>query len=585
MSVNRKRVSFADVLVGVLAFVAFIVGIRVIWRIVLAPGDSETGVTVVRDWREVAIRGLPLEDRGAPIVVTLFTDFGCEACRKLHTELLRLRGDAGAQVDVRVHLYPASDNPAAMQAAALAKCAHRFGAFKSVFDAFWASGGLPSDTDVSSVERVAGLANGALRECARQPDIAASIDSTIALAQSLALEGTPTLLVNGRMVFGYRAGRLGRMVERERAQRSAPGSGVRRDSAGVMLIEHSADERPLAWLPDTVWSRRGEDLGIDVDMRLLRAGFAIDERDNWYVLDRFTPQILRFSDNASFLGTLFRRGAGPAEVLDPVGVTANRTEGFVVLDFGKLRLLESDAVGREVTERPLSDIPADSRLFVSGNGVIYLTRTVTRTADRSAVVRDDGDTTVVLRDWSGPVIPPTNFLSCGLQNIVVAPLFRLEAAWTVSESSLAIASTLGYVIDFVDSTGSVRLSLRRDVSPLRVTPAMAQAAAVQQPIRGAGGCVVPPAEALERRGYSPELQVVRRIAISPSGQLWVERNVPEGSGRVIDVFRPNREYMGTLPAGYPFPLQFFRDGSYLTATESETGEGGRVARVRVRQGG
>ena len=581
MHTSRRRVAFSDVLVAVLATLAVFMGIRVVWRMVVVPDDSASDVSVVRDWRQIAVRGLPLEDHGAPIVVTLFTDFGCEACRKLDAELLRLRSDLDARVDVRVHLYPVSDDPAAIQAAALATCAHQLGAFKMAFDAFWASGGLPSDADVAEVERVSGLVNGSLSECARQPRIESAIDSTIALAQSLGLEGTPTLLVNGRMVFGYRAGRLLRMVERETAQRDAPGAGVRRDSAGVTIVEHSVGELPLAWLPDTVWSLRGEDFDIDVDTRLLRAGFATDERDQWYVLDRFAPQVLRFGEDAAFLGTSLRRGAGPAEVLDPVGVTARPGEGFALLDFGKLKLIQSDGAGRDITERSLHDIPADSRLFVREGAVFYLTSTRTPTADRVAIVRDNGDTTVVLRGWSRPVAPATSFLSCGLQNVVVAPLFQLEAAWTVSSSNLVVASTHGYVIDFVDSTGSVRLSLRRDLSPLRVTQEMAEAAALQQPLRGSGGCVVPPSEAVERRGFAPVLQVVRRIAIAPSGQLWVERNAPPGSDRRIDIFRSSGEFLGTLPSGFPFPLQFFRDGSFLAAATSEEGDGGRIARVRV----
>ena len=73
---------------------------------------------------------------------------------------------------------------------------------------------------------------------------------------------------------------------------------------------------------------------------------------------------------------------------------------------------------------------------------------------------------------------------------------------------------------------------------------------------GAGRCAVSTREAAERVGYAELVPYVKDLVLARTGELWVLRRTPEPRITRIDVFSPEGEYVGTLPAGSPFPATF-----------------------------
>ncbi|MXW16469.1 MAG: hypothetical protein F4139_09830 [Gemmatimonadetes bacterium] len=70
-------------------------------------------------------------------------------------------------------------------------------------------------------------------------------------------------------------------------------------------------------------------------------------------------------------------------------------------------------------------------------------------------------------------------------------------------------------------------------------------------------------EAAAEREFYPEIQVVRGVAATWKGGLWIQRRAEEPweDNGPIDVFGPDREYVGTFAAGEPgMPAAFGPDG-------------------------
>lgn len=70
-------------------------------------------------------------------------------------------------------------------------------------------------------------------------------------------------------------------------------------------------------------------------------------------------------------------------------------------------------------------------------------------------------------------------------------------------------------------------------------------------------------EGLENRQFFDEVPVVRGLRAGWNGALWVQRrsDEPWDDGGPIDVFGPDREYLGTFPAGATeMPAAFGPDG-------------------------
>ena len=87
---------------------------------------------------------------------------------------------------------------------------------------------------------------------------------------------------------------------------------------------------------------------------------------------------------------------------------------------------------------------------------------------------------------------------------------------------------------------------------------------------GGGGCTIPADEVVAQRGFADVVPAVRQLAGTPDGGVWVQRGYGK-EGRVIDVFDPSGAYVGTLPAGTPWPAAFVDGETILVTTEDDLG--------------
>jgi hypothetical protein len=74
---------------------------------------------------------------------------------------------------------------------------------------------------------------------------------------------------------------------------------------------------------------------------------------------------------------------------------------------------------------------------------------------------------------------------------------------------------------------------------------------------------------VDQRGVAEVVPSIRRLALRPDGTLWVQRFAVRGDPETIDVFAAGGEYVGTLPAGSPFPEAFFPDGRFAALEKDD----------------
>ena len=105
---------------------------------------------------------------------------------------------------------------------------------------------------------------------------------------------------------------------------------------------------------------------------------------------------------------------------------------------------------------------------------------------------------------------------------------------------------------------SLERRVRRPVPTIRATEAMARATIGDgmRMMSAAGMRVCDAAEVVEKRGFAPEVPPIAAVAISPAGEIFLQRWAPEGEDRAIDVLTLDGEYLGTLSPGFPFPEAF-----------------------------
>lgn len=152
----------------------------------------------------------PLSDLSTPgfgaadaaVTIVKFSDYRCGHCRNAHTVLA---GSIAQNPDIRVLVreFPILGE-ASEQAARLALAAWRLGgeeAYIPVHDLLFAASGALSAELLTQISVETGIDLAALDAGMRSPEVTAILAETMALAQSLGVQGTPALVI-GDSFFG-----------------------------------------------------------------------------------------------------------------------------------------------------------------------------------------------------------------------------------------------------------------------------------------------------------------------------------------------------------------------------------------------
>lgn len=138
------------------------------------------------------------------VTIVEFLDYQCGYCRKAQpevTELLAEDGDIRLIVKEMPILGPGSD--LAAKAAVATLIAEGPDAYARLHDRLMRTTGQIDDALVDKVLVETGLDPAAIRVAMEDPEVARRLSETRALAEKLAIAGTPTFLFGDRMVRGY----------------------------------------------------------------------------------------------------------------------------------------------------------------------------------------------------------------------------------------------------------------------------------------------------------------------------------------------------------------------------------------------
>ena len=204
----------------------------------------------------------PAEGARRPaVLVTVFTDLQCAFCARTRHTVSRVLETWPSRVQVQHRHFPLTFHELARPAARAAMAAHRQGAFVAVQDRLfeeqkvWAA--LPGEARFR--EYALALAEEMGLDAARfltdyeAPSVDEAIVQDEARALLLGLRGTPTLLVNGRVIHG-RAGFRG-LARAIRSELAEAAHAARRGVLEGDMVQHLTsrnvgDPQHVAWLVD-----------------------------------------------------------------------------------------------------------------------------------------------------------------------------------------------------------------------------------------------------------------------------------------------------------------------------------------------
>ena len=155
----------------------------------------------------------------APVTIVEFSDFQCPYCKGADAIIRQLRTDYGDRLRVAFKQLPLGMHPQARGAAEAALCASDQGKYWELREWMFANPGLLKPENFIAQAAALGLNPEPFTKCVQGHAKAASVDHDLAVAEELGATGTPTFLVNGRLMEGARSAEdFKRVIDEELAR-------------------------------------------------------------------------------------------------------------------------------------------------------------------------------------------------------------------------------------------------------------------------------------------------------------------------------------------------------------------------------
>jgi protein-disulfide isomerase len=143
------------------------------------------------------VKGAP----DAPVTIVEFSDFQCPYCKQVTPILNQVMGFYGNRVRlIFKHLPLTSIHPQALEAAQAGVCAARQGKFWEYHDRLFDSSPNLSPVMLEKIASEIGLNVGGFSSCLSSEESRSAIQRDLQVAKKLGIQGTPTFLINGKLL-------------------------------------------------------------------------------------------------------------------------------------------------------------------------------------------------------------------------------------------------------------------------------------------------------------------------------------------------------------------------------------------------
>jgi protein-disulfide isomerase len=209
---KKKRQQRLATIIGVGGFIILVVLLIALPTVIndLRPAGAFINITPIP--RPLA-EGKAMGDPNAPVVVEVFEDFQCPACKSftetIESQLAQSNYITGGQAYYIFRQYPFLDNQARVkesdQSANASMCALEQGRFWDFHDMLYANQkgeqqGAFNDRRLKAFANALGLNMDQFNTCFKENTFANEIQADIDLGLGYGIQGTPSVFVNGQQV-------------------------------------------------------------------------------------------------------------------------------------------------------------------------------------------------------------------------------------------------------------------------------------------------------------------------------------------------------------------------------------------------
>jgi len=173
------------------------------WDQVPAGGDSSAPPNSGSAGESAAVADHPHRGpAGAPVTIVEYSDFQCPFCRAAEPMVQQIGAHFGPKVRI-VHMdFPLAFHANAMNAALAARCARKQGQFWAYHDPLLSGSSGLSKPALDQLASTPCLHPASFDKCLDHREYASAIESDITEGRQPGVSGTPSFVVNGKIVVG-----------------------------------------------------------------------------------------------------------------------------------------------------------------------------------------------------------------------------------------------------------------------------------------------------------------------------------------------------------------------------------------------
>lgn len=330
----------------------------------------------------------------------------------------------------------------------------------------------------------------------------------------------------------------------------------RTDSAGLAVVTNHGSDRPLDWRFERVLDLGGDADGPAAFHRVHDTSIGTDAAGRLYVLDAGNYVVTVFDSAGNALRQMGRQGGGPGELRFPSDLGVGDDGSVAIWDYdagGFVRFAPDGTVLPTVTVAA----PLQRKLAVLED------RLLGAFAWSGAIAQDDESVTRLIAVAGADTVelvrapePEPALVELSCMRFAMPPFLSPGIVWAAHGDRVIARTTAEYSIAVYDAAGRQSAIWRRDLPLIPSTIPLAAAEVGSDSLRMLGGCAVSAEEAAERLGYATYAPHIQNLALARDGHVWVRRRTDQPNAFVIDILSSDGEYIGTLPAGSPFPAAF-----------------------------
>ncbi|GIK22458.1 MAG: hypothetical protein BroJett005_18720 [Ignavibacteriota bacterium] len=196
------KIKTENILTGILVVCALIVTILFL-RKEFSSKDTELNISIIDNWKELIPEDEETNGNYSKVYLIEFFDYECPYCSVLDATLDTIKSKYSDKIKIIRYHFPLNIHPLAYRTAIAAECAGSQEVFDIYHKELMANQYKLNSINFTEIARLIGIKDiEKFQKCVNEEETADAISQNVKLVKKFNVSGTPTLIINNKMISG-----------------------------------------------------------------------------------------------------------------------------------------------------------------------------------------------------------------------------------------------------------------------------------------------------------------------------------------------------------------------------------------------